>query len=151
MADIVPPDVRSRMMAAVRGKDTLPEMTLRRGLHRAGFRFRLHANNLPGRPDMVFPKYRAALFVHGCFWHGHDCHLFRLPATRRDFWAGKVERNRANDARSSQLLAAERWRVGVVWECALKGRARLPLPLVLDSCARWLRTEAAWLDLRGNP
>jgi DNA mismatch endonuclease (patch repair protein) len=149
MADIVAPAVRSRMMAGIRGKDTKPEMLLRRGLHAAGFRFRLHDGTLPGRPDMVFPRYRAVLFAHGCFWHGHDCHLFRWPATRREFWEAKIIRNKEVDAGSVAALAALGWRPGIVWECALKGRTRRPLAEVLDVYATWLRSGEGLLEVRG--
>lgn len=150
MADIVSAAVRSRMMAGIRGKNTKPEMLLRKGLHGLGLRFRLHAPNLPGKPDMVFPRYRAALFAHGCFWHGHDCHLFRLPASRTDFWLAKIERNRLVDARNCTSLRDGGWRVGVVWECALRGRGRLPLDLVLASCAEWVKSDLGTLELRGE-
>lgn len=150
MADIVPPDIRSQMMAGIRGADTKPEMILRRGLHRAGFRFRLHDRTLPGKPDMVFPRRRAALFAHGCFWHGHDCHLFRWPQSRMDFWRAKIERNRVVDARAQAALAEEGWRRGVVWECALKGRTRLPAGEVITRCAEWLEGDAPSLEVRGR-
>lgn len=150
MADIVSPEVRSRMMAGIRGKDTKPEMMLRKGLHAAGFRYRLHARDLPGRPDIVFPRHRAVLFAHGCFWHGHDCHLFRWPSTRQEFWTTKINRNREVDTRSEQALAQADWRLGIVWECALKGRTRLPLLEVLEACVGWLRSDAARLEIRGT-
>lgn len=137
-------------MAGIRGKDTKPEIMLRRGLHAAGFRYRLHDRTLPGRPDMVFPRHRAVLFAHGCFWHGHDCHLFRWPSSRQEFWTAKITRNREVDARSESALAAAGWRLGVVWECALKGRTRLPLPTVLESCIRWLRSDELRLEIRGS-
>ncbi|PPD45886.1 MAG: very short patch repair endonuclease [Methylocystis sp.] len=149
MADVVPPDVRSRMMAGIRGKDTKPEMTLRRGMHALGFRYRLHVKDLPGKPDLVFPGCRAVLFAHGCFWHGHDCHLFKLPSTRVDWWRAKIERNHAIDAHAVEALAANGWRVGVVWECALKGRSRRPIESVIDSCVDWLRSDAPDLEIRG--
>lgn len=149
MPDIVTPEVRSRMMAGIRGKDTKPEIMLRKGLHAAGFRYRLHDHALPGRPDMVFPRHRAVLFAHGCFWHGHDCHLFRWPSSRQEFWTAKITRNREVDARSGKALAAASWRLGIVWECALKGRTRLPLGDVLEACAAWLRSDAARLEIRG--
>jgi DNA mismatch endonuclease (patch repair protein) len=107
MADVVTPDVRSRMMSGIRSTGTRPEMILRRGLHRAGFRYRLHVRNLPGKPDLVFPRYNAVIFAHGCFWHGHDCHLFKWPSTRRDFWQAKIARNRVVDARSEAALTAQ--------------------------------------------
>lgn len=149
MADIVPPEVRSRIMAGIRGKDTKPEMMLRKGLHAAGFRYRLHAKDLPGKPDMVFPRYRAVLFAHGCFWHGHDCHLFRMPGTRQEFWQTKIARNRTVDARSGQALTEAGWRLGIVRECALKGRTRLPFPAVLEACICWLRSGEARFEIRG--
>jgi DNA mismatch endonuclease (patch repair protein) len=149
MADVVTPEVRSRMMAGIRGKDTKPEIMLRKGLHAAGFRYRLHDRALPGRPDMVFPRHQAVLFAHGCFWHGHDCHLFRWPTTRQEFWTAKITRNREVDARSAQALAGAGWRFGVVWECALKGRTRLPFPAVLEACIRWLRSDEQRLEIRG--
>ena len=138
MADVVDAATRSRMMAGIRGKDTRPEMVLRRGLHARGFRYRLHDRRLPGRPDLTLAKHRAVIFVNGCFWHGHDCHLFRLPATRREFWQQKIEGNQARDAAARTALLANGWRVMSVWECALKGRARRPLDEVLDEVANWL-------------
>jgi len=149
MADTVTAEVRSRMMAGIRGKDTQPELVLRRGLHAAGFRFRLHVRDLPGKPDMVFPKWRAVLFAHGCFWHGHDCHLFRMPSSRREFWEAKITRNRVVDAASSTALLESGWRLGIVWECALKGRPRLPIDEVIARCAAWLRSDVAGLEIRG--
>lgn len=150
MADVVTPDVRSRMMSGIRSTGTRPEMILRRGLHRAGFRYRLHARNLPGKPDLVFPRYHAVIFAHGCFWHGHDCHLFKWPSTRPEFWQAKIARNRVVDARNEAALAEQGWRLGIVWECALKGKARLPLPVVINRCASWLRSRRNKLEVRGT-
>lgn len=150
MADVVPRDVRARMMAGIRGKDTKPEMVLRRGLHALGFRYRLHVRDLPGKPDLVFPGRRAVLFAHGCFWHGHDCVLFVWPKSRAEWWRQKIERNRAVDARSVAALVAAGWRVGVVWECALKGRGCKPLPVIIESCAAWLRSDAPNFEMRGS-
>ena len=138
------------MMSGIRGKNTKPEMVLRQGLHARGLRYRLHARDLPGKPDLVFPARRTVLFAHGCFWHGHDCHLFRLPSTRPEFWAAKIEKNKQVDERSARALETAGWRVGVVWECALKGKTRLPLPMVLDDCEVWLRGTAPSLDIRGT-
>ena len=149
MPDIVSPETRSRMMAGIRGGNTKPELVLRRGLHALGFRFRLHARELPGRPDMVFPCHRAALFAHGCFWHGHDCPLFRLPSTRREFWQEKIESNRQRDAAAEAALLAGGWRVATVWECALRGRTAPPFSAVMDRCAAWLRSDEPRLDIRG--
>lgn len=136
-------------MSGIRSKNTQPEMRIRRGLHARGLRYRLHTSDLPGTPDLVFPSRRAVLFAHGCFWHGHDCPLFRLPSTRREFWAAKIERNRSLDDRAVSALRTAGWRVGVVWECALKGRGRLPLEEVIDRCDRWIRGADSTLEVEG--
>ncbi len=136
-------------MSGIRGKNTKPEMILRQGLHARGLRYRLHAKDLPGKPDLVFPARRAVLFAHGCFWHGHHCHLFHMPSTRPEFWQAKIARNQVVDARSTAALETAGWRVGLVWECALKGRTRLPLETVLDRCENWLRGIEPALEIRG--
>lgn len=138
MADNVSPEVRSRMMAGIRGKDTKPELMIRKGLHAAGFRFRLHSRDVPGHPDLVLPKYRAVIFVNGCFWHGHDCHLFRMPATRQEFWQAKIRRNIERDAEVRKELSALGWRCLTVWECALKGRTRRSADEVVSACRAWI-------------
>lgn len=108
-------------MARVKGKNTTPELTVRRALHRLGARFRLHRKDLPGAPDIVLPGRRLAIFIHGCFWHGHDCARgARVPKANRDYWLAKVGRNRARDADSRAALEALGWRVEVIWECELK-------------------------------
>jgi DNA mismatch endonuclease, patch repair protein len=121
MVDVVSPAVRSRMMAGIKSKNTKPEVLLRRALHAKGFRFRLHSTSVPGRPDMIFPKYRAAVFVNGCFWHGHDCKYFKLPSTRPEFWAQKITRNKARDAVVTSQLDEAGWHQLTVWECSLRG------------------------------
>lgn len=118
--DIVPPGKRSAMMRAVRQKDTAPELRLRRALHALGYRYRLHPKTLPGRPDLVFPSRRAAIFVHGCFWHGHDCRAGRRPSSNTAYWLPKITANRERDARKQADLEALGWRVLTVWECELK-------------------------------
>ena len=114
------------MMAGIKGKNTRPEMLVRRGLHAMGFRFLLHDKRLPGKPDLVFPKYRAAIFVHGCFWHGHDCPAFKWPKTREAFWRAKILNNIARDQRHNALLRQSGWNVIVVWECRTKPEAIEP-------------------------
>lgn len=113
-------EMRSRMMRAVRQKNTQPEMALRRAVHAAGGRYRLHVRALPGSPDLVFPARRLAVFVHGCFWHGHACRAGRPPATRTDYWLPKLAANAERDARKTAELEAIGWRVAIVWECVLK-------------------------------
>lgn len=126
MADIVDKATRSRMMAGIAGKDTRPEVAVRRSLHAAGFRFRLHRRNLPGRPDIVLPKYRTVVFVHGCFWHRHPgCRFATTPGTRRQFWTRKFQENVSRDRRQLAELRRAGWRVAVVWECEATSAARL--------------------------
>ena len=150
MVDIVTAEVRSRMMSGIRGSNTKPELLLRKGLHALGFRFRLHDRSLPGKPDIVLPRYKAVIFAHGCFWHGHDCHLFKWPSTRPEFWQAKIARNRAVDERTDAALLETGWRQAIVWECALKGKTRLPLEEVILSCAEWLKSDRPRLEIRGG-
>ena len=123
MSDVFDPQARSAVMRRVQGRDTGPELKVRRSLTRLGARYRLHRADLPGRPDIVLPGRRLAIFVHGCFWHGHDClRGARVPEARRDYWTAKVAGNRARDARNLSALAESGWRVETVWECELKAR-----------------------------
>lgn len=150
MADNVDRPTRSRMMAAVRSQDTGPEVAIRKALHARGLRYRTNVRNLPGRPDIVLPKYRAAIFVHGCFWHRHDCSLFRLPATRREFWAKKLERNRARDAEVRQALSKIGWRCLTIWECALRGSEKREFSALVDEVACWIIAGETAYELRGG-
>jgi DNA mismatch endonuclease (patch repair protein) len=138
LADIVSPEVRSRMMAGIRGRNTQPELFVRRALHALGYRFRLHDSGLPGRPDLVFRSKQAVILVNGCFWHGHDCHLFRWPGTRQAFWHHKIAGNIARDLRARQALLDAGWRVGEVWECQLKGRERQEPEAVIGALVQFL-------------
>lgn len=149
MADVVDTATRSRMMAGIRGRDTKPEILVRSLLHRQGFRYRLHVRNLPGKPDIVLSRFRAVIFVHGCFWHGHDCPLFKWPGTRPDFWREKIERNRANDLKSRRGLQDAGWRVGIVWECAIKGATGKDIEDVARRIADWLRSDRLLMEIRG--
>lgn len=147
MADVVSPAVRSRMMSSIRNRDTKPELLIRRGLHARGFRYRVSDRSLPGRPDMVFPKYHAVIFVHGCFWHRHDCHLFKWPQSRSEFWKEKITGNSKRDESNIALLCKAGWRVGVVWECSLKGKKKLPLGRVIHDCSEWLLSDLLSLEV----
>lgn len=121
MADLVDKATRSRMMSGIKGKNTKPEMVVRQALHRAGFRFRIHARGLPGKPDLLLPKWRAAIFIHGCFWHRHEgCRFTTTPATRPGFWSEKFAANVIRDQRTQAALADAGWRVATVWECAVR-------------------------------
>lgn len=118
--DRVAPDVRSRMMSRVRNRDTTPELHVRRALHASGFRYRLHRRDLPGRPDIVLPALKTVVFVHGCFWHGHDCPRGRRPATNSEFWTAKLDKNLKRDQEAASALARLNWTVRIVWECQLE-------------------------------
>lgn len=121
VTDIVSTEKRSQMMSAIRSKDTQPEIRVRKALFAAGYRFRLHRRELPGRPDIVLPARRIAVFVHGCFWHGHQaCRLARIPTTRSGFWREKFDANRKRDAAAQAALESSGWRVLVVWECLIR-------------------------------
>jgi DNA mismatch endonuclease (patch repair protein) len=120
MTDVVDAATRSRMMKGIGPANTRPELTVRKALHKAGFRFRLHCKDLPGKPDIVLPRYRSVIFVHGCFWHMHDCRYFKLPSTRRDFWTQKLGSNKERDERKRRLLEETGWHVLVVWECEIR-------------------------------
>lgn len=147
MADLVDAATRSRMMSGIRGQNTKPEILVRSLLHRDGFRFRLHVCGLPGKPDIVLPRYHAAVFVHGCFWHGHNCSLFKWPRTRPEFWKEKIARNQANDLKARDALVSSSWRVGIVWECALRGAGK-DLEDVAARLGKWLRSDQPTIEVR---
>lgn len=138
-------------MAGIKATNTKPELRVRQILHRLGFRFRLHRKDLPGRPDIVLPKYRVALFVHGCFWHGHDhCPLFRLPRSREEFWARKITANRTRDRYSENALRSLGWKTVVVWECALKGRTALEADRLPDMLRTAIVSPRQDEEIRGE-
>ena len=138
MADVVSALKRSEMMAGIRGKDTSPELFVRRALHALGYRYRLHDRRLPGRPDLVFASLKSVIEIQGCFWHAHDCHLFKWPSTRRDFWKAKIEANRERDIRNQKTLVESGWSVLLVWECALKGTGKLSPEALVAGITNWL-------------
>lgn len=138
MTDIGDSQTRSRMMAGIRGKDTKPELVLRRSLHALGFRYRLHEKGLPGAPDLVLSKFKAVIFVHGCFWHRHDgCRYATFPSTRSEFWTAKFAANVARDNQNQAALLSAGWRVAIVWECALRNAQGAAA--ARGSVADWLR------------
>ena len=150
MTDIVSREIRSRMMSGIRSVDTKHELMLRRGLHRRGFRFRLHDRTLPGCPDLVFAGRRSVILVNGCFWHGHQCHLFRWPRSREAFWRDKITGNMERDRLNRTKLLEQGWRICRVWECASKGKKRLQADTVIDRCAAWLDGVEPELDIQGE-
>jgi DNA mismatch endonuclease (patch repair protein) len=149
MSDIVSPKDRSRMMAGIRGKDTQPELAVRKALHALGFRYRIHEKRLPGKPDMVFRRYKAVIEINGCFWHRHGCHLFKWPSTRKEFWQKKISGNRERDIRNHEALKNNGWRILTIWECALKGRTRRPLEDVVKKVAKWLVSGKSDMEIEG--
>jgi len=150
VVDVLTPEQRKLNMSRVRGKDTRIEIMLRLGLHAKGLRFRLHRRDLPGKPDMVFSKSKAVIFVHGCFWHGHCCPRFKLPKTRQEFWGHKVAANQQRDRTAMEALVRDGWRVLVVWECALMGRARWDFSEVIDACVCFIRSKDVRHELIGR-
>ena|ERR1035438_6831188 len=150
MADVLTPEQRRLNMSRIRSRDTKPELLVRRGLHARGLRFRLHRKDLPGCPDLVFRRFRAVIFVHGCFWHGHECHLFKVPETHRDFWRKKISGNANRDRKAIRDLRGDRWRVLTVWECALRGRRRLDMEKVLKRIESFLSGNRRVLELKGT-
>lgn len=148
--DVLTAEQRRLNMSRIRGTDTKPEMQLRRGLHALGFRYRLHARDLPGRPDLVFPRHRAVIQVHGCFWHGHDCPMFKTPATRTEFWLTKIRKNRERDTKSAEALREAGWRVLTVWECSVRGPNKRPFADVLAGCGKFIVSDKASGSLEGK-
>lgn len=150
MTDVVDAVTRSRMMSGIRSKNTKPEIAVRKGLHAAGFRYRLHPKEIPGKPDLYLPQYKAAVFVHGCFWHGHDCSLFRPPRTRPEFWQAKIDVNRTRDAVVDARLEAMGLRRLAIWECAFRGTEQLGLEATLTAAAKWISGDEERGEIRGK-
>ncbi|MGC1274051.1 MAG: very short patch repair endonuclease [Planctomycetaceae bacterium] len=150
MADIVSTETRSRMMAGIRATNTKPEIAVRKALFARGFRYRIHAREISGNPDLLLPKYCAAVFVHGCFWHGHDCALFKWPKTNVGFWEAKIRRNQLVDQRVAQDLRQLGWRNLTIWECSLKGPGRIELDKVVERADRWIRSQRRTGVIKGR-
>ena len=131
-------EARHKNMAAIRGKNTKPELLIRRQLHAHGYRYRVHVKSLPGTPDIVMPKFQAVVLVNGCFWHGHDCDLFRWPKTREEFWFAKIRATQRRDVESVQKLNESGWRIAIIWQCAL--RTELGLKRTVNDLEQWLNS-----------
>jgi DNA mismatch endonuclease, patch repair protein len=128
------------MMSGIRGKDTQPEVMVRRALHARGLRFGIKQTRLPGRPDIVLPRWKVAIFVHGCFWHWHGCQLSKMPTSNRAFWKNKLAGNQDRDSRAQITIISMGWRVAMIWECSLRGQAaRAQFDAVMDELAQWIR------------
>ena len=145
--DVHDPLTRRKNMRAIKSRDTKPEIKLRSLLHRAGYRFRLNQKVGPAKPDLVFAKFSAAFFVNGCFWHGHDCPKFRLPVVRGVFWRDKILANQQRDIAQISALIAGGWNTGVVWECALSGKNKVPGDELVSTISGWFMGDHRWLDV----
>lgn len=138
------------MMAGIRSGNTKPELTIRKALHRLGFRYSLHSKKVPGRPDLVFTSRKSAVFVHGCFWHGHDCRFFKMPTTRPEFWLVKINANRKRDVVVAEKLREAGWRQLTIWECSVRGKKPEEVARVVTRAARWLDSRQPNLEIRGE-
>ena len=138
-------------MAGIKSKDTKPELQIRSALHRRGYRYTLHNKKLFGKPDLCLKKYKVAIFINGCFWHAHnDCHLFRLPKSKVEFWEQKLTKNKLRDKENIESLGNDGWRILLLWECALKGKQRLDFESLIETASKWIESDSTWLEIRGN-
>lgn len=150
MVDRITKARRSEIMSNVRAKNTEPELLIRSALFKLGFRYRIHSKKLPGCPDIVLPKYRAVIFVHGCFWHGHACRAGKLPSTNTEFWKLKISKNQERDRIISHKLNALGWKILYVWECSLKGSQRKLFDLLVLKITHWIKKEESNKDIQIN-
>lgn len=148
MTDIVDTATRSRMMSKIKGKNTKPEKIVRSALHAEGYRFRLHRKDLPGKPDIVLPRYRALIYVNGCFWHGHDCPLFKWPKTRGEFWREKITANMRRDQRNFTEAAKSGWRVCILWECSIRGKSVQLQLMTMQKLFAWLKDGNSFTEIQ---
>jgi DNA mismatch endonuclease (patch repair protein) len=147
--DTVNPEKRSEMMSGIRSRNTKPEIIIRKGLFHHGFRYRINDKTIFGKPDIVLKKHHAVIFIHGCFWHGHDgCGNFKIPSSNSGFWINKIDTNRKRDAEVLNYLHATGWRICIIWECAIRGKKQLSLlDGTIGKIARWLLSDAVWLEV----
>jgi len=149
--DIKSKSERSKNMSAIRSKNTKPEQKIRKALFAKGFRYRLNVSSIPGTPDIVLPKYKTVIFVHGCFWHGHkNCYLFKIPSTNRDFWKNKIEANYKRDREIMRKLSGSKWRILIIWECSLKGKYKLNFDELMEKVILFLHSNDIMYEIRGR-
>lgn len=148
MSDTHSPEQRKKNMSAIRGKDTKPEVIIRKELHKRGYRYRKNVKNLPGKPDIVLPKYKAVIFVNGCFWHMHDCKYFKMPNTRREWWKKKLSDTKRRDQLKINELMDSGWRVLVIWECQTKGKDFTSnKELLMNEIVCWMDSQSTLLSI----
>lgn len=150
MVDIVSSSTRSKLMSGIRSKNTKIEVVLRKALFARGLRYRKNVQTLPGKPDIVVAKWKAVIFINGCFWHMHNCKLFKMPETRRDFWEEKIQGNRTRDEKNKEKLLSLGWRIAIVWECALRGKNEQKTAEVADALLLWLSSGDEYLEIDGK-
>lgn len=144
--DIVDPATRSRMMSGIKSRNTKPEILVRKALFKHGFRFRLHEKNLPGKPDIVLPKYHAIIFIHGCFWHEHSCKYFKWPKSNTEFWVNKIKGNAVRDKRILLELQQQGWKTCVIWECIFK-TDKQKIDKYFESLFKWVQNDCSSIEL----
>ncbi len=149
MSDIVDKETRSRMMAGIKGKNTKPELVIRKAIFNRGFRYRIHEKKLPGKPDIVLKKYKAVIFIHGCFWHKHNCHLFKWPKSNPNFWKKKISTNKKNDLQNINKLIESGWRITIIWECSLKGKGKPDFEELITKLCDWIESSEERLEITG--
>ena len=136
-------------MAGIKGKNTKPELVVRKAIFNRGYRYRIHEQKLPGKPDIVLKKYRAVIFIHGCFWHKHNCHLFRWPKSNQYFWKKKISLNEDNDLQNINKLIDSGWRIAIIWECSLKGKGKLDFEELITKLCDWIESSEERLEITG--
>lgn len=151
MTDVHTLEQRAYNMSRIKSKNTRPELEIRKLLYRRGFRYRLHRKDLPGKPDLVFPRYKAVIFINGCFWHYHDCRLFKMPETRRAWWKKKLTKNKVRDEKNLSQLLHSGWRVMIIWECSFRGKKKIEsdkINQITNSISKWLKGNQGLREIK---
>ena len=152
MADIVDKMTRSKIMSRIKGKDTKPEVEIRKKLFARGIRYRLHDKSLPGKPDIIFPKYNAIIFFNGCFWHAHECDIFKWPSSNVAFWGGKLTINKENDRKNNEILKKLGWRILTIWECSYRSPGKKDwgkIEGIVNRAEKWLYSNKKIGEIKG--
>ncbi|KAB2783169.1 very short patch repair endonuclease [Brucella anthropi] len=150
MVDRFSKEVRSKIMASITSKNTRPELAIRKGLHRMGFRYSLHSGRFRGHPDLLLPKYKAAIFIHGCYWHGHGCTETKPASSNKEYWGHKINRNRERDKNNQEAILAAGWRFLVIWECSIRRKGKIVLDEVIMQVAMWLKDNSISAEIYIN-